>query len=345
MGYNKEIFKNPKLEKAYQKIKITSLRGIIPVKHPVAVVLGGLPGSGKGNIYDFYDAKNNINGNIVHLDCDKFRRYHPEATSFSPEEYGEKTNEFVFAVVDRMIDEITPEKYNFIVESAMKSPNTAFLNTASLKPLGYRIELAVMATNIDTAWQGTINRFEAAKLKYNKDIVEGVPHPEPPRPVPREFFELVRDNIENSFQLIYESKNEEGKPQIPVDDIYIYTRDGEVLYHMADTPDLNPVPILSARLKNTPEEAEKIISEYKKNVLENKNSSSVREIYKKSKLPFPEENAYYIDGVTKEQAISVSKAGIPAGYNSKVGIIVVNKEDADKVKALLGCEKRGNIKR
>lgn len=345
MSYNKEVFSDEKFEKAYHRIKNWALSGKMPVEHPIAVVLGGLPGSGKGNIYGFYDSKENINGNIVRLDCDKFRKFHPEARNFSPEEYGEKTNAFVFAVVDRMIDEITPERYNFIVESAMKTPNTAFTNTNTLKPLGYRVELAVMATDIDTARQGTIDRYEVAKAKYDRDVALGKKDLEPPRSVPREFFELVRDNIENSFQLIYESKNEEGKPQIPVDDIYIYTRDGEVLYHMADTPDLNPVPILSARLKNTPEEAEKIISEYKKNVLENKNSSSVHETSKKSKLPFPEENAYYIDGVTKEQAISVSKAGIPAGYNSKVGIIVVNKEDADKVKALLGCEKIGNIRR
>lgn len=56
-------------------------------------------------------------------------------------------------------------------------------------------------------------------------------------------------------------------------------------------------------------------------------------------------NPYYIENINQEQAALVSKSSIPAGYNSKVGIIVVNKEDADKVKALLDCEKRNNIKR
>ncbi|MDD6081405.1 MAG: hypothetical protein PUB89_00980 [Oscillospiraceae bacterium] len=57
------------------------------------------------------------------------------------------------------------------------------------------------------------------------------------------------------------------------------------------------------------------------------------------------EEPYYIENINQEQAALVSKSSIPAGYNSKVGIIVVNKEDADKVKALLDCEKRNNIKR
>ncbi|MBQ8011451.1 MAG: zeta toxin family protein [Oscillospiraceae bacterium] len=284
MKYYDSIFSDPKFEAEYQKIKKYYTTGKTPVEKPVAVVLGGLPGSGKGNIYDFYDAKESINNNIVHIDCDQFRRYHPDAASFSPEEYGDKTNEFVFAVVDRLIDELTPEKYNFIAESAMRTPYTAFYNTNNLKPLGYRVELAVMATNIETAWQGTISRFETAKAKYEEDIANGVPNPEPPRPVPKEFFDAVKDNIENSFNLIYISENEKGEHQTPVDDIFVYTRSGEVLYHMTDTPDLNPVPILSARLHNSEQEAkvkiDEYVSDYKKSVSATSEQAPVQFRYK-----------------------------------------------------------------
>lgn len=82
MKYYDSIFSDPKFEAEYQKIKKYYTTGKTPVEKPVAVVLGGLPGSGKGNIYDFYDAKESINNNIVHIDCDQFRRYHPEQRRF-----------------------------------------------------------------------------------------------------------------------------------------------------------------------------------------------------------------------------------------------------------------------
>lgn len=166
----------------------------------------------------------------------------------------------------------------------MRTPYTAFYNTNNLKPLGYRVELAVMATNIETAWQGTISRFETAKAKYEEDIANGVPNPEPPRPVPKEFFDAVKDNIENSFNLIYISENEKGEHQTPVDDIFVYTRSGEVLYHMTDTPDLNPVPILSARLHNSEQEAkvkiDEYVSDYKKSVSATSEQAPVQFRYK-----------------------------------------------------------------
>lgn len=260
MSYNKSVFLDPKKEAAYQKIKAFYTEGITPEENPIAVVLGGLPGAGKGNIYGFYDKKTNFN--IVHLDCDEFRHYHPDSHSFAPEEYGDKTNDFVFAVVDRMIDELSAEKYSFIAESAMKSPKTAFKNSNELKPLGYRVEVAIMGTNIDTAWNGTIVRFENAKAEYEEAIKKGQSNAKPPRPVPKYFFDTVKENIENSLEMVYKAIDEKGKPQTPVDDIFIYTRNGEILYHMAETPELNPVPILSARLHHSEEESKKIIDDY-----------------------------------------------------------------------------------
>ena len=53
MSWYEEMFENdPRLEEAYQDIKNTILEGKTPVDTPVSVVLGGLPGSGKGNIYN-----------------------------------------------------------------------------------------------------------------------------------------------------------------------------------------------------------------------------------------------------------------------------------------------------
>ena len=218
MSYDKyqEVFNaDPRLEDAYQRIKAIVLDGKTPAEEPVAVVLGGLPGSGKGNIYRFYKNYADIDNNIVELDCDAMRKFHPDVHTFAENEMAYKTNDFVFASVERLIaEEIVPNRLNYITESAMKRPDTAFQTANDLKPHGYRVELAVMATKIETAWQGTIARYEAAKKQYELDLAAGVKYPDldPPRPVPREFFDDVaygRDDIpgiEKSFTMIYESR-------------------------------------------------------------------------------------------------------------------------------------------
>jgi len=260
VSYNKEIFNDERFELAYQNIKSIVLSNTSPVDNPVAVVLGGLPGAGKGNIYDIYSKR--LSGNLVKLDCDKFRKYHPDASEFDTENFSYKTNDFVFAVVDRIIEEVTPLKYNIIVESSMRRPDVAFENANTLKPMGYSVELAVMGTDADTAWNGTISRYERARKLYEERLSEDETDVEIPRKVDETFFNSVKDNIENSFKMIYEAKNAEGQEQTPVDDIYIFNRSKEVLYHKKDTPEINPVPILSARLHYSEEESIKKIGEY-----------------------------------------------------------------------------------
>lgn len=66
-------------EKAYQEIKQRITFNASPTENPTAIVLGGLPGAGKGNIYGI--AKKRFNGNIAEIDCDKFRKYHPNITA------------------------------------------------------------------------------------------------------------------------------------------------------------------------------------------------------------------------------------------------------------------------
>ena len=60
---------------AYQKIKEDITRDKTRVDFPVAIVLGGQPGAGKSNIYQI--ARKRFSNNLVELDCDAFRAYHP----------------------------------------------------------------------------------------------------------------------------------------------------------------------------------------------------------------------------------------------------------------------------
>lgn len=231
-------------EKVYQEIKQNITFGITPVEHPTAIVLGGLPGAGKGNIYDI--AGNRFNGNIAEIDCDKFRRYHPniaaivnrieelknqgiEQTTMALE-----TNPFIFAVSDRLVEELSEEKYNMIIESSLKSSHTALQNASELPKKGYTVELAVMATAREVAWQGTIDRYE-------EDLANGVITA---RKVDKPFFDSVANGLPDALDEVYKSG--------AMANIQVFNRQKDCLYDMSKTPDLNPKSMVSAIMHSRP---------------------------------------------------------------------------------------------
>ena len=229
---NDMIFTSKEYEEAYQTIKGLVTKNKTGVNEPVAIVLGGQPGAGKSSIYDI--AMIRFEFNIVKLDCDKFRKYHPEAEKLckSPETYGEKTNPFVFACVDRLADELSEEKYNMIIESSMKSSGAVTFYHGMLSPKGYKIEAQVMATPKEISWQGVVKRYEEELEKGGLARI-----------VPKEFHDYVVEHIVDAIDEVYRSGM--------VSNIIIYNRKCEKLYDMRDTPDKNPKDILDARINKS----------------------------------------------------------------------------------------------
>lgn len=232
-------------EKAYQKIKERVTIGINPSENPTAIVLGGLPGSGKGNIYGI--AKERFNGEVVAIDCDKFREFHPNITAIvdriaeNEKQTGKEettmaieTNPFIFAVTDRLVEELSNEKYNMIIESSLKSSHTALQNASELPSKGYTVELAVMATAKEVAWQGTIDR-------YNEDLKNGVITA---RKVDRPFFDSVVKGLPDALDEVYKSG--------AMANIQVFNRQKDCLYDMNKTPNLNPKNMVFAIMHSRP---------------------------------------------------------------------------------------------
>ena len=221
------IFSSEQYERAYQKIKNRVTDEISSVQNPTAIVLGGQPGAGKSSLYKEADIR--FRKNIAHIDIDKFREYHPDAAELNkvPETYGQNTNEFAGAVVDRLIDELGEKRFNMIIESSMKSPNAAFQNYDLLNPRGYKLEAQVMATPKEISWQSVQDRYE--KEKQEGKLA---------RTVPKDFHDYVVENIVNSLDMIYQSNK--------MNDIIIYNRDMEVVYQMTETPQINPSILLDS---------------------------------------------------------------------------------------------------
>ena len=188
--------------------------------------MGGQPGAGKSNIYDI--ARKRFSNNIVELDCDAFRIYHPyykQIKKIFGNNDSVKTNPFIFKVVDLLIDELSNEKYNLIIESSLNSPNSALDNGKNLPPKGYKVELQIMATPKNISWQGTIDR-------YNKELKNGGN----PRAVSKEFHDKVVDNICNSLNIVKKSGL--------MSNIIIYDRNKTCLYNMKKDKNIDPCLLL-----------------------------------------------------------------------------------------------------
>ena len=197
-----------------------------PVKFPVCITLGGQPGAGKSNIYNI--AKKRFSNNIVELNCDAFRVFHPYYHQIN-KIYGKedvlKTNPFVFKVVDLLIEELSEEKYNLIIESSLNSPYSALQNGKTLPPKGYKVELHIMATPKDVSWQGTIDR-------YNKELKNGGS----PRAVSKEFHDKVVKNICYSLDVVKKSGL--------MSNILIFNRNKKCLYNQQKDKNTNPCLLL-----------------------------------------------------------------------------------------------------
>ena len=192
---NELLMTEEEFSEAYQKIKKDITSSKKSVDSPIAIVLGGQPGAGKSNIYHI--ARKRFVNNLVELDCDAFRVYHPyyeQIKLMFGKEDGAKTNPFIFKTVDMLVEQLSDEKYNLIIESSLKSPNTAINNGKMLPPKGYEVELHIMATNKDISWQSTINRYNEEMRRTGK-----------PRAVPRDFHDKVISNICQSLYTVKQS--------------------------------------------------------------------------------------------------------------------------------------------
>ena len=129
--------------------------------------------------------------------------------------------------MDLLIEELSEEKYNLIIESSLNSPNSALQNGKALPPKGYKVELHIMATPKDVSWQGTIDR-------YNRELKRGGS----PRAVSKEFHDNVVKNIVHSLDVVKESGL--------MSNILIFDRNKKCLYDMQKDKNIDPCLLLFA---------------------------------------------------------------------------------------------------
>ena len=233
--YTKREFKNA-LEEIYEEI-VCDAR---PVIEPRAVLLGGQSGSGKTTIHKI---EREQNPNVVIINGDTYRTSHPQFERIRQEkgdDFVKYTQEFANSVSNALIERLSNEGYNLIIEGTLRTTEVPLASLELLKNKGYTVELAVMATYKEISWKGTLER-------YNEMLAKGCPA----RATERKIHDTIVKNIVSNISELYKMK--------VFDNIVLYDREEKCLYNMKNSPDIDPSEILYNKINyNKGYEGEKI---------------------------------------------------------------------------------------
>ncbi|MBQ9183335.1 MAG: zeta toxin family protein [Neisseriaceae bacterium] len=179
-----------------------------PCVNPQGFVLGGQPGAGKSNLLK--QIENRLNGNVLIINADEFRRYHPQFDEIQAQ-YGDDapkhTAEFSGKMAERVLNKALTEHYNIAIEGTFRTAETP-LNTLDLmKSHGYKTAVHIQTCPKSLSWQSTIKR-------YNAMIKAGLT----PRAVDKAHHDLVCDRLPENADTVYQS----GK----ADEFQVYSRNG-----------------------------------------------------------------------------------------------------------------------
>jgi len=207
----------------------------IPSETPTVVVCGGQPGAGKTTIHEMLREEN---PNVVVINGDEYRQLHPNFKKLQAQ-YGDDsvthTQPFANAVVEALIDRLSEQKYNLLIEGTLRNPNVPLRTCEMLKNRGYTAELHVMAVDKTKSWQGTLDRYK--ELERAGGIA---------RATPKESHDEVVAKLPDNLAAVYEAKK--------FDRIALFTREKECVYDSLKTPEINPREHLYNRLHSSEQE-------------------------------------------------------------------------------------------
>lgn len=204
-----------------------------PCVNPQGFVLGGQPGAGKSNLLE--KIANHLDGNVLIINADEFRRYHPQFDEIQAQ-YGDNapkyTAEFSGKMAERVLNKALTEHYNIAIEGTFRTAQTP-LNTLDLmKSHGYQTAVHIQTCPKSLSWQSTIKRNDAM-------IKAGMT----PRAVDKAHHDLVCDRLPENADTVYQT----GK----ADEFQVYSRDD--LIFDGKTADVLPSTCIQQELNRQPE--------------------------------------------------------------------------------------------
>lgn len=234
-----EMFSEMEFDVIYKVLKHCTIEDAFSSKLPKATILGGQPGAGKSSLIT--RLKMEKDNNIIVISGDDFRKEHPHFDKLYAkygDAYVNHTQKFSSQVTERLIDELSKEKYNLIIEGTLRTAAVPINTARLLKSRGYHVELAVMAVPPILSYVGTIERYE--KMKEIGTT---------PRMTTKQQHDNTVHAIVESIEKVYQTG--------VFDDIYLQNRQSECLYRMTETPAIAPETVLQREHNRniTPEES------------------------------------------------------------------------------------------
>ena len=191
-----EIFTEKEFNKAFNEVWKNIIENAQPNQSiPIGIVTGGLPGSGKSAF--ILEAREKLNRNIIAINGDEFRVYHPrfeKIVNLAKGDFPTYTGSFSGKMVEKVIEEAIKQRYNIIVEGTFRTADTPIKTLQSMKDNGYKTIVKIKAVNTEIAWQSTIDRFNEMK---NNGLE--------PRAVNKLIFEKTADSLAENTEKVYKT--------------------------------------------------------------------------------------------------------------------------------------------
>ena len=140
----------------------------LPTCKPKFIMVGGQAGCGKSMLVG-KEVQNLKNGAII-IDQDELRTKHPAYKQIH-DEYTEREEflllkRYLDKLVNTIIDYTKKERFNLILESALRSVSKFIINTQDVKQDGYNTRLSVLAVHPDEANLSMFTRYCLLLTKY-----------------------------------------------------------------------------------------------------------------------------------------------------------------------------------
>jgi len=147
------------------------------VDSPVAAIIAGQPGAGKGSLEKYL--KNELNQNSITIDPDDMRRFHPDQKRLQQENdktAANYTHKDARRWAETKRDVAIENKRNIIIDGTLKSPEKSEALCRMLREKGYRVEVHAVAVNELQSKLGIVDRYELGKNDegYGRFVPENV---------------------------------------------------------------------------------------------------------------------------------------------------------------------------
>lgn len=153
-----------KVDEIAERIIRNNTLGITSVKNPEVVILGGQPGSGKGELIT--QAQDILGINTVTCNADDYRDQHPafkEIKSNHEQYYPDITADYSLVWNDRLRKYCEEKNFNYILETTFSSGDRMNDTIRDMRAKGYTVSVMLLSVHHNLSFLGTRLRYEAMR--------------------------------------------------------------------------------------------------------------------------------------------------------------------------------------